>query len=242
MLLLMARQMGTELIGTIDNLIFYKWRDVYAVRTKPAEVKQSAASIAQRSVFGKAAHLGKVLRQLLTPVLPYVKDRDAMRRWEKAIAGWLRTSAPVDGKGEDRLPGIEGFEFNKDCPFYEKVKVSIGVERRGEDGVAVLLPSVNVLRDMVAPEGTCAIMWKLQVVRCGLERDENPESVGVEWKMRYDDVTTEAREVVVPVTSMAGCVVIVVVALVYTVAADGVETEAREKEWLPAGVVGGLWG
>ena len=80
-----------KFIGTVENLIYYKWRDIYAVRTKPTKVKQTKASIEQSKLFGIAAHTGAVLRNVLKPALPDAKDLVMMRRFEQAIVSWLRT-------------------------------------------------------------------------------------------------------------------------------------------------------
>jgi hypothetical protein len=63
----MAGQIDMEITGTIENIIFYKSRGDFLMRTLPM---QTAATRKASKNFGYASSKAKLLRQLLYPLLP----------------------------------------------------------------------------------------------------------------------------------------------------------------------------
>ncbi len=225
-------------IGTVNNLIYYKWKDVYAVRTKPTTVKQTAASIAQSKLFGVASHAGAVLRNLLKPVLPVATDRNMMRRFEQAIVQWLRTSAINNNTPQTNLPFITGFEFNEQSLLHSRLKKLVTVDVTAANTISINIPALQPVQDITAPANTTAVVFTISAAACSLLTNAIAVVATREMAVAYNDTLLPAQEVELPVMADAGTLTVVVLGLHYLVRGN----VSSAVKWLPMGVVGGVWG
>ena len=226
----MGKQGNMKFVGTVDNLIYYKWKDIYAVRTKPVKVKQTKASKQQSRLFGMAAHTGAVLRNLLKPALPDAKDRAMMRRLEQAMVQWLRSGAYSTNEPQDNLSFITGFEFNEQSVLTSRLKLPVTVTRTQQSTVAVLIPQLQPVKDIAAPAGTKKVAVKLRAAACSLANDNNINCTGMELNIDYNDALLPAQQVELPVSLEAGNITIVMITLEYTVVKNGIERVIKDKQ------------
>jgi hypothetical protein len=87
----MAKVTDVFLNGTIGNVVFYRRMGTQCARSRPLDVKQSAATKIRSANFGIAARAGKVLRSGLTASMPNATDRSMQSRFSGAIAKRLGT-------------------------------------------------------------------------------------------------------------------------------------------------------
>ena len=237
----MGKQGNMKFIGTVENIIYYQWKNIYAVRTKPTTVKQTGASIEQSKLFGMAAHTGAVLRSLLKPALPNAKDRNMMRRFEQAIAGWLRTGAYNSNEPQNNLPFITGFEFNEQSLLQNKCKLPVTVNRTQQNAITVAIPALMPTKDIAAPSHTTKVTIKLRAAACSMSDDNSSSSSGKQVTIAYNNTLLPAQKIKLPVTPVTGNITLILLALEYTVKKNGVEQILKDLKWLPAGIVGSMW-
>ena len=235
---LMARQGNMKFIGTVDNLIFYTWKEIPCIRTKPTHVKQTIATVEQSKLFGIASHTGAVLRRLLKPVLPNADDKPMMRRFEQAIVQWLRTGAVNHNGRQTNMPFIIGFEFNEASPLHNRLKQTVTVDVNATNTISVNIPTLQPVQDITAPANTTAVLFTISAATCSLLTDDIADIVTKEMAIAYNDIELPAQKVELPVTVDPGTLTVVLLGLRYVV--KGNITTAMK--WLPAGVMGSVWG
>jgi len=105
----MAKQVGTRIIGTFGNIIYYKWRGEYYLRTKGI-TKQSPQAKKQALLLGTAANLSGRLRKALVPIIGMSKDRKLMYRLNNVFRTWLGSN-PKKEATTGSIPLFKGFSF-----------------------------------------------------------------------------------------------------------------------------------
>lgn len=227
-----------KFIGTVENLIFYKWKEIPCIRTKPTRVQQTTATIQQSKLFGIASHNSAVLRRLLKPVLPNAGDKPMMRRFEQAIVQWLRTDAVTNNAPQTNLPFITGFEFNEDSPLHNRLKQTVSVDVSATNNLVVHIPALQPEQDIIAPANTTAVVFTISAACCTLLSDEIADVATKEMAIAYNAIALPAQQVELPITADAGTLTVVLLALHYVVNSNITYT----TKWLPAGIVDGVWG
>ncbi|HEY1201869.1 MAG TPA: hypothetical protein VGE79_12845 [Niastella sp.] len=100
----MAKQNGLfKFTGKLDNVIGYRRKGVYCVRTMPEKVTQSAATRRAAKRFGIVSRKGKLIRRAVRPYLDTHYDGTFVNRLNRALIQ----------AGIDNLQGIQGFQFNR---------------------------------------------------------------------------------------------------------------------------------
>jgi hypothetical protein len=237
----MGKQGDMKFIGTVENLIYYKWRDIYVVRTKPTKVKQTKASIEQSKLFGIAAHTGAVLRSILKPALPDAKDPNMMRRLEQVVVSWLRTGAYKSGEPQNSIPFIMGFEFNESSLLNSRLKLPVTVNRTQRNTIVVSIPAMQPTKDITAPAYTKSVTLKLRAAACSLLNDNSLLCTTKELTIDYNNVLVRAQQIELPLAVEAGNVTLVLMVLEYTVIKNDRKYVVKDKRWMPAGIPGAMW-
>lgn len=100
----MAKQVGiNKFTGRIDNVIGYRRKGVYCVRTMPETVRQTAATQRAARSFGMASRKGKLIRRALCPYMDLCHDGSFVNRLNKELIL----------AGSHNLQALKGFRFNK---------------------------------------------------------------------------------------------------------------------------------
>src|SRR5258706_14110367 len=122
----MGRQTNIKLRGTVENIIFYQWKGIHCIRTKPAHVKRVPVAIKNSGIFGMSVKSSAVLRRLLKSLLPDPRDRKMMHSLDGAFRQWLNTEPLACTEPVDDIPAFNGFSFNlkKGLDWYLKVDIS----------------------------------------------------------------------------------------------------------------------
>jgi len=69
----MATQSG--ITGRIGNTVYYKMGEKYYMRSAPRKYKQTKATKAKATEFGKASSIGRIIRENLSNVIFNADDR-----------------------------------------------------------------------------------------------------------------------------------------------------------------------
>ncbi len=66
----MGKQTNIKLRGTVENTIYYQWRDIHCIRTVPARVRQTKATKKAATNFGIAVKSSAVVRSMFSKLMP----------------------------------------------------------------------------------------------------------------------------------------------------------------------------
>ena len=84
----MATQSG--IIGRIGNTIYYKMGEKYYMRSAPRKYKQTKATKAKATEFGKASGIGRIIRENLSNVIFNADDRNMQTKLVGTIFSWMQ--------------------------------------------------------------------------------------------------------------------------------------------------------
>lgn len=160
------------------------------------------------------------------------------RRFEQTIVQWLRSDAYKNGSLQTKLPFITGFEFNEHSSLHSRLKQPVTVAVNADNNIVLNMTALQPKRDIAAPAHTTAVKMIICVAACSLLNDDSLNSAANELLIDYNNTALPAQEIVLPVTVEAGMLAVVMIALQYVVGGK----LSDDKRWLPAGVVGGVWG
>ena len=162
----MARQgKGLTLEGTIGNLVFYKTKFGYMVRTKGSVSKRriqsdpAFARVRENSMeFKSAGSAVRLLRTAFRPLIYRAADSQSTGRLMKVMVSLIKTD-PVNPPGQrtannGRAQLLEKFEFNQDSKLALKLHAPISVLSDHNSGrVALSINACPVDTMLSVPKG-----------------------------------------------------------------------------------------
>lgn len=232
----MGIQSNIKLQGTVENLIFYQWRDIHCIRTKPAKVNQAPVAIKNAEIFGMAANRSSVLRGLLKPLIPEPGNRKIIHRSDAAFREWLKTEPLHDPAPVDNIHAFNHLSFNEKRELQEFFRIPIIVIRNADNHFEMQIAEFDPLSDLKAPENTSEISLQIMIASLNME---NPSVVDCKETMLiipYRRETLPARQCMLPIAADEGQLTIIALALHYTTAG-----QIEKNDWKPAGIVGSFY-
>lgn len=211
----MALQTAAYLSGKIDNVVFYKRAGTYIARSVPLEIKQTAATKIRSRNFGTAASIGRILRSLLIPSLPFPKDKRMQSKFSGAFAQWFKLSDLQSLQPANPIPFVGDFDFNDSTSVAERWKLPLAVTQPSANLMEVYIPAFIPSAVITAPAYTDRIECVITVASCRLVTAEAMGSATVTISIPYNDVLVEAQNLSLPVPVEPGCVVITVASISY---------------------------
>jgi hypothetical protein len=230
----MALQMTTYVAGRMDNVVFYKRGGTYIARSVPNQVHQSPATKQRSKNFGIAASAGRMLRQSLTPSLPFPKDKNMQSRFSGAIARWLQQQNVDALLPANDLPYINGFDFNEATSISERWKTNIIVLRPSDALMTIQMPAFIPTVAIAAPAYTESVTCCFSVAACQLANAALPSGYSVSINVPYNDELRDAQVLPMPVATGAGVLVVVAASMKYHLASG--QTDQR-NEFMPSSVI-----
>lgn len=155
-----------KVVGTLDDLTFYKGKEGYIVRMKGGVSKSRILKdpAFQRTrengtEFGHVARMGKLLRHSIVGMLQDAKDGRLTSRLTQALAGVKNEDLTSDrgernvATGLTTVPGraaLKGFNFNGDAPLDSVLLLNYGLDTTsGEITLEDFSPALHI----AAPQG-----------------------------------------------------------------------------------------
>ena len=237
----MGKQTNIRLKGTAANLIYYKWRDIDCIRTKPDQVKQATASKAAGHRFGKANTTESALRTALEHLLPNAKDKDMQRRFAKPIYRWLLTDPLHSSMPVNQLPFITGFEFNEKSLLEERLRLPLTVNRTAGGKLLLQVPAYIPTQTITAPAYTVTMLYRVTVLICRMDKPAITQQWSTAIAIPYTSQEQPAQEILLNVAPAAGCLTVVAAALEYRTSKAGKSRKATAMRWLPAAVLTAMY-
>lgn len=244
----MGKQTSLAYRGTRDNLVYYELNGGYYIRSKPTNVRQTAATKASAGKFGVAVRIGKSVRSSLTPLLPDSKDRQLMFRLNTAIYKWLLTEPPANSFTHQAITSLAGFQFNERTTLAERLKLRLQTDWQQTGNCVVHIPSIDPLQQIAAPAHTLLVELQLAVLSCRMSDQTISNIQSTTISIPYTAQHIPAQQIHLPVQIATGFMAIVAGALKYTVQnKQGVMVKTKSgndsrMEWLPAAIIDAVYG
>ncbi len=230
----MGRQQNIKFVGTKANLIFYERKGGYYIRTKPATVKQSRATLNSANNFGKAARLAKAIRLCAMPVLPLKPNRVLINQLNKAVYACLCNK---DFITTTALSFIAGFEFNEKSKLTERFKINIPIPVVNDTGIAIQLPAYNIKQQITVPAYTKKFTLKIAAATIDFKNPAVYNSNHISITVDYINNSTAAQEINIPLTINTGSLLLLMMALEYETCRNKLTKTVTDLRWMPAGIL-----
>lgn len=203
-------------------------------RSLPATVKMSAASKRCSGNFGLAAACGKVLRQLLLPVLPFSKDRRMQVKFSGSIARWLGAADITTLPAATTLPYVSSFQFNAATGIAQRWKTALTVEQTADGNIVIQIPAFIPTQSISAPADCVEVECVFMVAGCQLAHAAGTGSNRATMVIPYTKVPVSTPTIELVVNTLPGQVILTVAAMRYR---TGNGIYCRLPAYLPASVI-----
>jgi hypothetical protein len=235
----MASQKNNVFAGMVGNIIFYEMNGKQYARSRPRKFKQSKATKAVSKLFGEASRLSSQLRSGLWKLLPDTNEKEMRYRFDKAIQQWLRNGNPDTSSGTTGFSFIDGFQFSNKASLTEKLKLLLPIDWSQQGKIIINMPKLVPSHDIAAPANTETVHWMIEVVSSTVkERSSLTAQYGTTLDMKYTEKAIPAQKMELSFKVKPQELIIVVLALKYTVKKYGNASLLNNESWLPAGIIG----
>lgn len=237
----MGKQKNLHYRGTKNNIIYYELNGGFYMRSKPVAVKQSKATKASAVSFGTAVRLSKHLRIALAVMLPDAKDRTLMYRLNSCIYKWLLSEPQKNKASFQPVTELGHFSFNESAALEERLRLSLDVQWQQQGNAIINIPSLNSVKDIVAPAHTSSVTMQLAAACCWLADG----AVADEWKdtieIPYKPGNIPPQKIIFPFDLKPGCLAVVAVSLKYKVSKKGKIAFPDAPRWLPGSIINAVY-
>ena len=237
----MARQTNLKLVGRFGNLRFYKRYDDYYVKSIPKNIKQSKATKACSGSFGKSNTLARILRQLLLPVLADKNIMDKRNKLHLPLYQWLLTDSLKNTSPQNDAPLITGYEFNSKSAFLQRFKKPLSIERLTGGNLGLIIPSLNPVKDIIAPTGTQSVQLFIASGSCNPGKNTTVAGYSTSIIYTYSDTIVPEQNILLPIAAVVSNLTVTSAALRYTAKRKNGEMVTMERRWMPAAIIGAMY-
>lgn len=225
----------------MGDIIYYKLRGGYYMRSKPKSNKQTKATKQAASFFGLAQIAAGNIRNALNSVLANHKIFDKKNNLAQPINQWMQTGALSNNSKQNDLDFISGYEFNSKCALATRWKIKCSVERSTGNTLLLNIPAYNAAQKMQVPAGTKTVNIFILACSCNVQRKQLTGMYSIQQTIAYNNSNIPAQQIALPVQTAKGNLTIVFITLRYTVIKNGKQQMVQEQAWMPGAVVAALY-
>ena len=237
----MGIQSNIKLRGTIENKIFYQWKGIDCIRTKPAVVRRVPVAIKNSGIFGMAANRSAILRSLLRPVVPEPGNRKVIHRVDAAFRQWLKTEPLNDLAPVDNLPYFNDLSLNEKNELSSFLRVPISISRTGDNELFLQIPAFDAVKQIKAPENTTEVILQIMIAAIAMKEPSFMHCKETSVVIPYKSGELHEQLIPLPLVTKEGQLTVISLAIHYTSGTTGTTERAKGAAWKPAGVVGSFF-
>jgi hypothetical protein len=234
----MARQCGSQWVGTVNNLIFYRFRGQYYMRLKPGYVRRTKASVKSGLNFGKASKISRQIRDVISPINPCNSDKTMIYRFTGALnkmISWKEKIDPVSPNLKEALPFISQFQFNNQADMPLAIQPAV---KFSESGMMEIQLSPFVSGETLhASFYTAYIVFKMIVTSTSLTEMKTEKKGMTEIRIPYSHEVFQPPIISFPISRNQETLLFIVLSIEYFVNKKDQVKMQTEPGKLPCGVV-----
>ncbi|KLT67547.1 hypothetical protein [Pedobacter sp. BMA] len=234
----MAIFYGKNIKGSLAGMVFSQVGDITVVRSKPEEVKQTAATKRAAAIFGKyISPFARVVRTALTPIHNRWYDLKMANRMNSQISTILYQHRQADGTflfSNQSFDRLNGFNFNAGS-LLEDSLLKFPAITWGDQKFSIMVPQY-LIKDIRYPLGFSHSQLNIRVDYFNLEKGTHSFSDLSSYDfIRYvDGPTGENFEFDFP----ARCLVIISASVLFVGNHSSSSVIFNSKAFHPAGIIG----
>ena len=144
--------------GNIGNLTYRIINGIAVIQSRPGPgtVKQTEPTKASSVDFSLSSNRGKILREILFPMIRGLQDNKMVNRLNVAVAEVIRSNTSLSSGYRDLEDGdlqlLNGFEFNRHSPFSKMFKAKLHLDQNYVEGVKISMDAFNAREAITFPE------------------------------------------------------------------------------------------
>ena len=209
----MAIQKDTQYIGTVDNLIYYKWMNLYCIRTVPSGMRQTEATKRAAINFGKVSSRSKILRNYFMRFIGAPRNKEMQKQLKKALLASIQFME--SGAGEMANHPLNGFHFNEALSLEQSLGFKLNISEQAAGAFQVDIPAINPAKLIKFPPGTNRLQLEMQAVSFSFTHEETYSGTPVFLNIPYSDNNQPSVAVEVSTWYTEPCIVLLAVSLSY---------------------------
>ena len=234
----MARVIDSGPTGKIGNLIFYNMYGKKFVRTMPSRVKQTKATKARATEFGKASTIGAGIRSGLNPVIPDASDRKMQIRLVSVVFQWLNQLSDVKSISEVQPGHLSIFSFReKGETIRGRWKVNINVGNPSPGLVEISVPAFTPMKSFEAPPKSVSVVGKIATVSIDVKSGMMLGKSNTEMHFILDNESIAAQKISQELPTPKGCLIVTGMRLVFMNSKFANADPNTNKAYMPAEIV-----
>ena len=220
--------------GRVANLIYYKMYGKTYVRIAPSSVRQTKATRAKATIFGRASKMGKVIRRQLSPAIPFPTDHKMQIRLVSAIVQWLNG---MRGKTVN-MNFIREFDFiEKFRSVRNRWKTYPKISNPSPGLIEIKIPALLPEESIELPTGAVSVICNIAVGTCDVETGRALGNASSELIFEFNNTWVEAQSISMKLPTPKGSLIVMGMSLRYRVHNKGYEADHNIKSFMPAGIV-----
>ncbi len=235
----MARQKNIKFVGTQDNIIYYKWKEVFSMRTKPVSVKQTKATKVSASVFGTASGLGAALRKAFAPLLPNAKDKKMQLQFQTALQNFLQQNKSNNIAAETAAIQLQGFRFNEKADAYGFLQKFVAINSIENNTIHAELKTFNPIQQLPAPKDSSSVTVLLAAASFNPNTGKITDQNFIHQEIIYTS-TVDAKQLPIPLQREKDDFIIIAAAIQFNKIENNLPQPVKQLRYLSAMVLG-IW-
>ena len=236
----MAQQNNIKLRGTAGNVIYYQWKDIHCMRSKPTGVLQSGPTKKAAGIFGQASRCSAVLRAFLKPVLPEPGNRSIIHATDAAFRNWFTNEAPQNNPHPIEAAAFSQLSLNSEVSLKHIYRVPGQLNITADGKLQMQLPVFDPAAGILAARGTSEIILQLMAVGLPLQDLTTATAVETAISIPYNQGMQPALNIPLNLQTAPGQLSLVAMALQFFTAANSMQP-LQALRWKPAGIVGSFF-
>lgn len=205
----MAKQQGTTLTGTYENIIFYKRNGEYLMRAKGNTGNQAEAARKQASLMGKSSAISGKIRTAFKPFSPGPVNRKMMYRLNNALQKWLRAGELNTDVILNDVAALRGFDLLQSDEGTGGLQIGMPVHRTGDHKLVMNIPAFDSPNPISPLPFNGQIKLHVIAVSCRVEDPTDSKSYETILEINYDGTPVAAQDLIIPLETRAGCITVV---------------------------------
>ena len=214
-------------------------RGKYYVRSVPAQVRQTKAKASQ---FGRAAGIGKAIREQLSSVIPNPKDNKKQTRLVSAVFQWLRSGKGQHAELVNNLDLIHAFNFSDQAvDIQQRWKVALQVNNPALGLLQIKIPAFIPKGSIVAPAHTISVICTIATADCDTATGSAIGGSSTELIFTHNATRVAAQTISIKLPTPDGSLIATGASLAYMISKNGTAKKNINKAFMPAGIVDAIF-
>jgi hypothetical protein len=205
----MAKQTDTQIEGTYGDIICYKWKGRYLVRSKGRTGTQAPVAKMQAGILGKASAISAKIRLAMKPILSDPKDRSIMYRLNNVLQQWLRSLQSENAIQINNIMPLNGFSFKNNEALGNAFYAVMPVSRAADGTLDLRIPAFDSPNPIAPLPFSGQINIRVIGVVCDISNTDNIQTFEKELNINYTGEPVPSQQMNIELHTGAGKLVVV---------------------------------